>query len=482
MTEHDSQPPNSAVPDRQPDLARLLSHKLVGQPVALDRIIPYIHTHQSGLSPEGRPVGVFLLLGPTGTGKTKTVEALAEVLHGDPKMVLKVNCGEFQSEHEVAKLIGAPPGYVGHAESQPRITQAKLDDVRSPDCDLALVLFDEIEKADPAVNDLLLGILDKATLQLGDGAVVDFESTLIFLTSNLGAREMMSEIRPSLGFQASAPRDPTEIADNLERIGTAAVRKQFSPEFVNRIDVVIAYRPLDEEALSSILDQHVDDLRRHVHTRLGDQSFEIALLDSARAFLLEQGTSTEYGARELNRTIHRHLTQPLASMVITGNVQPGAQVEVTHEENEDNLTIKVVGIKEPLPEQPPVVLVVDDNEALLRWFQKMLSGRGYELMTAPSISAANTLLAERPADAAFIDCFLPDGNGVELAMRILRDMPIAQVIIMSGATPDQEDRIVCEHYDLPVMLKPFVAQDVVKLLEARLIHRASANRQKSASG
>src|SRR5919201_1305477 len=185
------------------DLTAVLSQKVVGQPAATRVIVPYIQMFQAGLDPEGRSVGVFLLLGPTGTGKTKTVEALAEVLHGSEKNILKIDCGEFQMEHEVAKLIGAPPGYLGHRETQPVLTQQKLNSVTSEKCSLSLVLFDEIEKAAPSMTRLLLGVLDKGILRLGDNSVVNFEKSLVFLTSNLGAREMMKEIRPDFGFQSA---------------------------------------------------------------------------------------------------------------------------------------------------------------------------------------------------------------------------------------------------------------------------------------
>src|SRR3984957_9282333 len=175
------------------DLLRQLSDRVVGQPQALTQIVPYVQMHEAGLAPEGRPVGVFLLLGPTGTGKTRTVEVLAEALHGSEKSLLRVDCGEFQMEHEVAKLIGAPPGYLGHRETQPMLSQQKLNGVTSDRCSLSLVLFDEIEKAAPSMTRLLLGVLDKGVLRLGDNSTVNFEKSLVFLTSNLGAREMMRE-------------------------------------------------------------------------------------------------------------------------------------------------------------------------------------------------------------------------------------------------------------------------------------------------
>ncbi len=251
------------------DLVGLLSQKVVGQPAAMHCIVPYVYMFQAGLAPEGRPAGVFLLLGPTGTGKTRSVEAIAEVLHGSAKNVLKIDCGEFQMEHEVAKLIGSPPGYLGHRETVPMLTQQQLQAVTSNHCELSLVLFDEIEKAAPSLSRLLLGLLDKALLRLGDNTTVNFEKSLIFFTSNLGAREMMREMHPGIGFHTHSPRDRADLTGKLESIALAAVRTRFSPEFVNRIDAVVTYQPLDTEALGTILDQHLDELQRHVNSRLG---------------------------------------------------------------------------------------------------------------------------------------------------------------------------------------------------------------------
>src|SRR6202165_4739111 len=205
------------------DLLRQLQDRVIGQPQAMGQIVPYVQMHQAGLAPEGRPAGVFLLLGPTGTGKTRTVEALAEVLHGSEKHMLKVDCGEFQMEHEVAKLIGAPPGYLGHRETQPMLTQQKLNSVTSDRCGLSLVLFDEIEKAAPSMTRLLLGVLDKGVLRLGDNSSVNFEKSLVFLTSNLGAREMMKEINPHFGFQAGAVSERTDLTHKLQNIALVAV-------------------------------------------------------------------------------------------------------------------------------------------------------------------------------------------------------------------------------------------------------------------
>jgi len=325
---------------REGDLLRELSGRIVGQPQALTQIVPYVQMHQAGLAPEGRPVGVFLLLGPTGTGKTRTVEVLAQALHGNEKHLLKVDCGEFQMEHEVAKLIGAPPGYLGHRETQPMLSQQKLNGVTSDQCSLSLVLFDEIEKAAPSMTRLLLGVLDKAALRLGDNTTVSFERTIIFLTSNLGAQAMRKQLRPDFGFEAMVG-GARNSAKKLEGIGMNAVRRKFSPEFVNRIDAVITYQPLGAEALKIIVGQQIEALEHHIGHRLMERAFEIKVSDGARELLLRLGTSEEYGARELKRVILRHLTQPLAAMVANGAVLPGDVVQVEVSEDGGRLTLTV---------------------------------------------------------------------------------------------------------------------------------------------
>jgi ATP-dependent Clp protease ATP-binding subunit ClpA len=322
------------------DLLSQLTGRVVGQPKALAEIVPYIRMHRAGLSPEGRPAGVFLLLGPTGTGKTRTVEALADVLHGSEKQLLRIDCGEFQMEHEVAKLIGAPPGYLGHRETQPMLTQQKLSAATSESSNLALVLFDEIDKAAPSMTRLLLGVLDKALLRLGDNTTVNFERAMIFLTSNLGAQAMRKELAPDFGFEALTAANQAN-AKKLEAIGLGAVKRKFSPEFVNRIDAVITYHPLQADSLDEILDLQLRALQRHIESRLEDRAFEIEVTNEARAFLLEKGASAEYGARELKRTLLRQLTQPLAALVDTGRIPAGSVVTVLYRDRAGRLDLKV---------------------------------------------------------------------------------------------------------------------------------------------
>ena len=462
-------------PDLIEDLTAVLSQKVVGQPAATRVIVPYVQMYQAGLAPEGRPVGVFLLLGPTGTGKTKTVEALAEVLHGSEKNVLKVDCGEFQMEHEVAKLIGAPPGYLGHRETQPMLTQQKLNAVTSEKSNLSLVLFDEIEKAAPSMTRLLLGVLDKAILRLGDNSTVNFEKSLVFLTSNLGAREMMREINPEFGFQSVRGNERTDLTSKLENIALVAVRKRFSPEFVNRIDCIITYRPLTTESLSAILNKHITDLQAHVNTRLGNRSFVLEVPDAARQFLLEKGTSPEYGARELNRTIHRFLTQPLATLVATNQVSPGTRVRVEVNEADDKLALKTEkGV--PRTRTTPTVLLVDDNRDLLHFLERLMASDGWTLLTAESATEAKRLVREHRPDAALLDYMLPDGNGVELGVEIQAAAPQVLVIVMTGTILPPEEEALCEEHGFPVLRKPFLASDVMDQIRSRLAPATGAVR------
>ena len=458
------------------DLVTLLSQKVIGQPAAMKYIVPYVEMYQAGLSPEGRPAGVFLLLGPTGTGKTKTVEALADVLHGSEKNVLKIDCGEYQMEHEVAKLIGAPPGYLGHRETQPMLTQQKLNAVTSDKCTISIILFDEIEKAAPSMVRLLLGILDRANLRLGDNTSVNFENSLIFLTSNLGAREMMKELHPEFGFQAGVARtDRADMFSKLESIALGSVRKKFSPEFVNRIDAVITYQPLDHESLATILDQQMAELQRHVNTRLGDRYFNIEVPFESRQFLLRKGTSPEYGARELKRTIHRNLTQPLATKVASGQIEPGARVRVELSEDKESLIIRSLDSGAVRAPQHPTVLLVDDNRDLLRFLERLMAQAGWRLLTAESAAEANEVIARQAPNAALLDYLLPDGNGVELGVLLQRKLPGVQIIMMTGAQLTPEEEAICQEYDFPILRKPFLANDVLNLIRARLFRSSAAS-------
>lgn len=470
---HQNQPLSQ--PAAEPsDLVTLLAQKVVGQSAATKAIVPYVYMYQSGLAPEGRPAGVFLLLGPTGTGKTKTVEAIAELLHGDEKKILKIDCGEFQMEHETAKLVGAPPGYLGHRETTPLLTQQQLTEVTSHDCDLALVLFDEIEKAAHSITKLLLGILDKGILRLGDNTTVDFEKSLIFFTSNLGAREMMKEINPNIGFQSATPKSQTDLTTRLESIALGAVRKRFSPEFVNRIDAVVTYNPLDAEAIEIILEHDLRALQDHVNLRLGDRYFSIEITQGAKQFLLSKGISREYGARELKRTIHRQLTQPLATMVARGEILPGAQVSVSVNDANESLSIVCSGGALPVARQIPTILIVDDNHDLLFFLAAELREEGWDILIAENGSQARLAFYQRRPDVVLLDYMLGEDDGLKLGLEFQTQAPLTHIILMTGGGFSDELQAVWKERDLPVLYKPFLAHDVVNLVRGRISKATAA--------
>jgi CheY-like chemotaxis protein len=445
------------------DLISLLSQKVVGQSTATKAIVPYVYMYQSGLAPEGRPAGVFLLLGPTGTGKTKTVEAIAELLHGSEKKIVKIDCGEFQMEHEMAKLMGAPPGYLGHRETVPLLTQQRLAEATSVQSDLALVLFDEIEKAAPSMTNLLLGILDKGIFRLGDNSSVNFEKTLVFFTSNLGAREMLREINPDIGFQSATRRPRADLQTKIESIALGAVRKRFSPEFVNRIDAVVTYQPLDAESIETILDHDIKILQQHVNSRLGDNCFTIEVLPEARNFLLARGVSEEYGARELKRVIHRQLTQPLATMVARREINSNALVQVSVGDNDERLTIREVGTAPPAALRPSI-LIVDDNHDLLMFLATELREAGWEMLIAENAGQARRLFqAERPG-AVLVDYMLGEDDGLKLGLEFQAQAPATKIIIMTGGGLSDGELKLCAERNFPILFKPFLAQDILNFI------------------
>src|SRR6201984_2370665 len=210
------------------DLENQLRHLIVGQEEAIHQIVRAYQTHVAGLSPAGRPIGNFLFLGPTGSGKTRIVEATAQTLLNNPRAVIKIDCAEFQHGHEIAKLVGSPPGYLGHRETHALLSQETLNQYHTEKVKISFVLFDEIEKASDALWNLLLGILDKGILTLGDNRKVDFSSSMVFLTSNLGAAEMCPLSGPRLGFQPPTSEDAgyqTELGNRMGRVGVEAARR-----------------------------------------------------------------------------------------------------------------------------------------------------------------------------------------------------------------------------------------------------------------
>jgi len=306
-----------------------LRRLIVGQDQAIDQIVSAYQMHLSGLTAPGRPVGNFLFLGPTGSGKTRIVEVTSEALLRSPNALVKIDCAEFQHSHEIAKLIGSPPGYLGHRETHPILSQEVLNQYHTEETKLSFVLFDEIEKASDALWNLLLGILDKATLTLGDNRRVDFSRAMIFMTSNLGAVEMSDILAPRLGFSAGewqrAKFDIQEesMAGKIHRSGVEAARKRFTPEFMNRLDEIVTFRPLGSEQLRKILGIELDFVQERIFSSGIDRAFVFTLSEEAKSFVLAQGTDIRYGARHLKRTIGRLLVRPLSNLLLSGQVRAG---------------------------------------------------------------------------------------------------------------------------------------------------------------
>src|ERR1700736_4629094 len=220
------------------DFQSALRSKIVGQEEGVQALVDLYQVFCAGLNSPGRPVGNLLFLGPTGSGKTRTVEAAAEILFGDSHGVIKVDCAEFQHSHEIAKLIGSPTGYLGHRETPPLITQEALAASHRDGLKLSFLLFDEIEKASDALWQLLLGMLDKATLTLGDNRRVDLSQTVIFLTSNLGGSQISDLMHGGMGFIQPKDKATTGLQKRVERTAVEAARRKFSREFMNRLENV----------------------------------------------------------------------------------------------------------------------------------------------------------------------------------------------------------------------------------------------------
>jgi ATP-dependent Clp protease ATP-binding subunit ClpB len=319
-----------------------LRARIVGQEEAVQSVVDMYQVFMAGMNSPGRPVGNFLFLGPTGSGKTRIVEATAEILFGDPRAVIKVDCAEFQHSHEIAKLIGSPPGYLGHRETHPLITQEELAKYHTDKTKLSFLLFDEIEKASDALWQLLLGMLDKATLTLGDNRRVDLSQTVIFMTSNLGGGEITELMTGGMGFVQPKDKPSDGLDVKVERTATEAARRKFSPEFLNRLDKVVVFHPLRDEQLEQILQIELGQVQRRVLETARGQ-FLFRLTAGARTFLLREGTDTRYGARHLKRAIERHLVYPLANLLATEQVKLGDVICIDWDSSEGGLVFEREG-------------------------------------------------------------------------------------------------------------------------------------------
>jgi ATP-dependent Clp protease ATP-binding subunit ClpB len=334
------------------DFHQSLRAKIVGQEEGVQALVDLYQVFCAGLNSPGRPVGNLLFLGPTGSGKTRIVEAAAEILFGDPRLVIKVDCAEFQHSHEIAKLIGSPPGYLGHRETHPLITQEALAASHSDKLKLSFLLFDEIEKASDALWQLLLGMLDKATLTLGDNRRVDLSQTVIFMTSNLGGVDITDLMAGGYGFIKSDDKPKTNLDEKVERTAVEAARRKFSPEFMNRLDKVVVFHPLQRTQLEQVLDIELTMVQQRVlETAKGQFLFRVT--EAGRDFLLKEGTDQRYGARHLKRAIERHVVYPMANLLATQQVHSGDLICIDWHSAEDKLSFVREGENVAIPVRRP---------------------------------------------------------------------------------------------------------------------------------
>ena len=305
-----------------------LRQRVIGQDAALERVANAIRRSRAGLSDPKRPIGSFIFLGPTGVGKTELARALAEFLFDDEHAMLRIDMSEYMEKHSVARLIGAPPGYVGYEEGGQLTEQVR----RRP---YAVVLFDEIEKAHPDVFNILLQIMDDGRLTDGKGRVVDFKNTIIIMTSNIGSRFCKAKVNAAIN------NSKTPASKSCRRC-----MRSFKPEFLNRVDDIIVFRPLGKEQLVHIIELRLEDVRR----LLADRKISLELTDAAKELLFTQGYDPNFGARPLKRAIQKLVQDPLAMKILDGEVLHGDHIVVDADKTAGKMKFEVskrVGEKEP---------------------------------------------------------------------------------------------------------------------------------------
>src|SRR5512147_2276971 len=339
--------PNRRSGDAQ-DFENAIRRKIVGQDAAVEKVAEIYQMFLAGLNPPGRPVGNLLFLGPTGSGKTRVVESVAESLFGDARACIKIDCAEFQHSHEIAKLIGSPPGYLGHRETHPLLTQEALNQWHTDKLKLSILLFDEIEKASDALWQLLLGILDKANLTLGDNRRVDLSQCLIVMTSNLGATEMSDLVGGGMGFGPHEPFVDERLDEKMTRTAQEAARRKFSPEFMNRIDKVVVFKTLRPEHLEQILEIELGMVQQRILQATGNNQFVFSCTPKVKEFLLREGTDPKYGARHLKRAIEKNIVFPLANLVATGQIRLGDFIRIDMKEQNLTFTKEAEGALVPV--------------------------------------------------------------------------------------------------------------------------------------
>jgi ATP-dependent Clp protease ATP-binding subunit ClpB len=306
-----------------------LHQRVIGQDEAVTAVAEAVIRARSGLKDPNRPIGSFIFLGPTGVGKTELARALAEFLFDDEHAMIRIDMSEYQEKHTVARLVGAPPGYVGYEEGG-QLTEAVR---RRP---YSVVLFDEIEKAHHDVFNVMLQVLDDGRLTDGQGRTVDFKNTIVIMTSNVGSQRIL-EYRG--GFEGAG-------FDRMKEAVLVEMRRHFRPEFLNRVDEMIVFHSLSEDHLKQIVEIQLDRLR----ARLTDRHMTLQLTDTARANLVRTGYDPAYGARPLKRAIQKKIETPLGRMLIRGDIRDGQTVVVDASDVSGDL--RFTGVDEPVAARP----------------------------------------------------------------------------------------------------------------------------------
>ena len=364
-----------------------LYRRIVGQKEGIQSLVNLYQIFSAGLSPPRHPIGNLLFLGPSGVGKTRIVEVAAEFLFHNIQALIKIDCAEFQHSHEIAKLIGSPPGYLGHDKTHPIITQEALAQYHTEKLKLSFLLFDEIEKASDALWQLLLGILDKATLTLGDNRRVDLSATMIFMTSKLESEEITKQMTGTKEFVQPGDKPADKLDVKVERTATEAARRKFSPEFLNRIDKVVVFHPLRQEQLEQILEIELGMVQQRVlDTARGQFLFRVT--PAARAYLLREGTDLKYGARHLKRAIERNIVYPLANLLATEQVKLGDLVCIDWDEEQGRLVFQKEGEGAVLPKP---ILIQEEKQPTI---EESNEGRSATILSTPVVERSYVALSQ----------------------------------------------------------------------------------------